>query len=138
MASRLRTAASLSSGGRGMGGSQDAQPAKRQHRRSSEMSGFIATSLRDGYRAANYKFRKPNLRQFKPFVFRPDLRTFNDAVVAFRTGAESLKRLFVSLTFVCRQRDVVAVEFHNHSLQLQSGFVGLNPACEPGQKSSAK
>jgi len=68
----------------------------------------------------------------------PDLHTFNDAVVAFRAGAESLKRLFVSLTFVGRQRDIVAVEFDNHSPQLQSGFVGLNLARGPGQKAPAK
>ena len=43
------------------------------------------------------------------------LRSFNDAVVAFRAGAECLKRLLVSLAFMSRQRDVIAVEFDNDS-----------------------
>jgi hypothetical protein len=30
----------------------------------------------------------------------------------------------------------MAVEFDNNSLQLQSGFVGLNLACGPGQKAT--
>ena len=53
-----------------------------------------------------------------------DLHTFNDPVVAFRTGAERLKRLLVSLAFVSRQRDVITVKFHND--RPQSSFVGLN------------
>jgi hypothetical protein len=44
-----------------------------------------------------------------------NLPTFNDAEVAFRAGAERLKRLLVSLAFVSRQRDVIAVEFDNDS-----------------------
>jgi hypothetical protein len=39
------------------------------------------------------------------------LRTFNNAVVAFRTGAKCLKRFLVSLAFVGREGDIVAVEF---------------------------
>jgi hypothetical protein len=66
------------------------------------------------------------------------LRPFNDAVVAFRAGAECLKRLLVSLAFVSRQRDVIAVELDNDSPLLQSGFVGLNLARGPGQKAPAE
>jgi len=44
-----------------------------------------------------------------------NLPTPNYAEVAFRAGAERLKRLFVSLAFVSRQRDVIAVEFDNDS-----------------------
>jgi len=64
--------------------------------------------------------------------FRPVLRTFNDAVVAFRAGAECLKRLLVSLTSVSRQRDVIAVEFDNDSPLRQPCFLGLNLARGPG------
>ena len=67
-----------------------------------------------------------------------DLHTFNDAEVALRARAECLKRLLVSLAFVGRQRDIIAVEFNNDSPQLQSGFVGLNLARGPGQKASAR
>jgi len=66
------------------------------------------------------------------------LRTFNDAVVALRGGAECLKRLLVSHAFVSRPRDVVAVEFDNDSPLLSSGYVGLNLARGPGQKAPAE
>jgi hypothetical protein len=46
--------------------------------------------------------------------------------------------LFVSLAFVSRQRDVIAVEFDNDSPLLQSGFVGLNLARGAGQKVPAE
>jgi hypothetical protein len=44
----------------------------------------------------------------------------------------------VSLAFVSRQRDVIAVEFDNDSQLLQSGFVGLNLARGRGQKAPAE
>ena len=67
-----------------------------------------------------------------------DLHTFNDPVVAFRTGAERLKRLLVSLAFVSRQRDVITVKFNDDRPLLQSSFMGLNLACGQGQKASAE
>ena len=63
--------------------------------------------------------------------FRLDLHAFNDAVIAFRAGAECLKRLLVSLAFVSRQCDVTAVEFDDDGPLRQSGFVGLNLARPP-------
>ncbi len=65
-----------------------------------------------------------------------DLRAFNDAVVAFRAGAECQKCLLVSLAFVSRQRDIIAVEFDDDRPLFQSGFVGLNLARGPGQKAA--
>jgi hypothetical protein len=67
-----------------------------------------------------------------------DLTTFNDAVVAFRAGAECLKRLLVSLAFVRHQRDDITVEFDNDSPLLHFGFVGLHLARGPGQKATAE
>src|SRR5262249_26773843 len=67
---------------------------------------------------------------------RNELRTLNDAVVAFRAGAKRLKRLLVSLAFVSRQRGVITVEFDNDRPLLQSRFAGLNLACGLGQKAS--
>ena len=61
-----------------------------------------------------------------------DLQTFDDAVVAFRAGAECLKRLLVSLAFVSCQRGVIVVEFDNDSAKPQSGFMGLNLTRGPG------
>ena len=66
------------------------------------------------------------------------LRTFNDPVVAFRTGAERVKRLLISLAFVSRQRGVIAFEFDNDSPLLQSSFVGLNLARAASQKVPAE
>src|SRR4029450_12526890 len=43
----------------------------------------------------------------------PHSRTLNDAEIALGAGAECLQRLLVRITFVSRQRDVVAVEFDN-------------------------
>src|SRR6516162_4411814 len=55
-----------------------------------------------------------------PFVLY--LHTFHDANVALRAGAECLKRLLVSLAFVCRPGDVIAVEFDKDRRLLQAGF----------------
>src|SRR5262245_40864936 len=41
------------------------------------------------------------------------LRAFHDAEVAIRAGAKCLKRPLVSLAFVSRAGDVIAVEFDN-------------------------
>ena len=56
------------------------------------------------------------------------LRAFNDAEVTLCAGAERLKRLSVSLAFVSRQCDLIAVEFDQDRPLPQSGFVGLNLA----------
>jgi len=61
------------------------------------------------------------------------LRAFNDAIVAFRAGTECLKCFLVSLAFVGREGDIIAVEFDNDGPQLQPGFVGLNLARGFGQ-----
>src|ERR1041385_698388 len=66
------------------------------------------------------------------------LRTFNDAVVAFRAQAECLKRFLVSLAFVSRKRDIVAVELDDDSPLLQSGFEGMHLARRQGQKAPAE
>jgi hypothetical protein len=68
----------------------------------------------------------------KSVRFRQSLRSFDDAEVALCAGAECLKRLSVSLAFVCRQGDFIAVEFDKYRPQPQSGFVGLNLARGPG------
>ncbi len=67
-----------------------------------------------------------------------DLRAFDDSKVAFRVGTERLKRLLVSLAFAGREGDLIAVELHKDRPQRQSGFVRLNLARRPGQKSSAE
>src|SRR5262252_8082770 len=74
----------------------------------------------------------PSIRRPSPFVFH--LHTFHDADVALRAGAECLKRLLVSLAFVSRPGDVIAVEFDKNGRLLQSGFVDLHLARGHGQK----
>src|SRR5215831_11318688 len=66
------------------------------------------------------------------------LHTFHDADGALRAGAECLKRLLVSLAFVSRPGDVIAVEFDKDRRLLQSGFVGLHLARGHGQKAPAE
>src|SRR5262245_59859883 len=71
---------------------------------------------------------------FVPSPFVLHLHTLHDAEVAFRAGAECLKRLLVSLAFVSRPGDLIAVEFHKDRALLQSGFVDLHLARGRGQK----
>jgi hypothetical protein len=66
------------------------------------------------------------------------LRTLDDAKVAFRSGTECLKRFLVSLAFVSREGNLVAVEFDKYRPLLQFGFVNLNLARGPGQKTPAE
>ena len=70
--------------------------------------------------------------------FKASLCPLDDTKVAIRTGTECLKRLLVSLTFVRCNSGVKTVEFDNNCPLLQSGFVGLNLAREPGQKTPAE
>ena len=78
------------------------------------------------------------LRGHAPPQTHRRLHTFHDAEVALRAGAECLKRLLVSLAFVSRQCDVIAVEFDDDGPLRQSGFVGLNLARGRGQKAPAE
>src|SRR6516165_7980753 len=66
------------------------------------------------------------------------LHTFHDAEVAPRAGAECLKRLLVSLAFVSRPGDVIAVEFDKDRRLHQSGFVDLHLARGHGQKARSE
>src|SRR5262245_54879385 len=77
-----------------------------------------------------------SIRLPTPSVFH--LHTFHDAEVALRAGAECLKRLLVSLAFVSRPGDVIAVEFDKDRRLLQSGFVGLHLARGHRQKAPAE
>src|SRR5262249_55700323 len=77
-----------------------------------------------------------SIRLATPFVLY--LRTFHDAEVALRAGAECLKRLLVSLAFVSRPGDVIAVEFDKDRRLLQSSLVGLHLARGHGQKARAE
>jgi|HubBroStandDraft_6_1064221.scaffolds.fasta_scaffold1409671_1 hypothetical protein len=62
------------------------------------------------------------------------LRTFYDPKVAFRAGTELLRCLLVSLSLLRRESNIIAVDFDKNCPLLQSGFVGLNLAGGPGQK----
>src|SRR5215831_4345145 len=77
-----------------------------------------------------------SIRLPTPFVFH--LHTFHDADIALRAGAECRKRLLVSLAFVSRPGDVIAVEFDKDRRLLQSGFVDLLLASGHGQKAPAE
>src|SRR6516162_2867300 len=77
-----------------------------------------------------------SIRLPTPSVFH--LYTFHNAEVALRAGAECLKRLLVSLAFVSRPGDVIAVEFDQDRRLLQAGFVGLHRARGYGQKAPAE
>src|SRR5215831_7067037 len=77
-----------------------------------------------------------SIRLRTPSVFH--LYTFHDAEVALRAGAECLKRLLVSLAFVSRPGDVIAVEFDKDRRLQQSGFVDLHLARGHGQKAPAE
>src|SRR5262245_45339424 len=82
---------------------------------------------------------RPGLASIRlPTAFVFHLRTFHDAEVPLRAGAECLKRLLVSLAFVSRPGDVIAVEFDKDRRLLQSGFVGLHLAGGHGQKAPAE
>ena len=54
------------------------------------------------------------------------LRTLNDPEVAFRAGAECLKRFLVSLAFTSLEGSVITVEFNNDNTLPQPGFVRVD------------
>jgi hypothetical protein len=66
------------------------------------------------------------------------LHTFNDAEVSFRAGSKGLKCFLVSGAFMCRQRDIITVEFDKDRSLLQSGFMGLNLTGGPSQKAPSE
>ncbi len=66
--------------------------------------------------------------------FKTGLGTRDDAKIAFCSGTESLKSLLVSIAFMSREGNLVAVELDKYRPQRQSGFVGLNLARGPVKK----
>jgi hypothetical protein len=81
---------------------------------------------------------RPNATSDPVRLFVLHLRTFHNAEVAFRAGAECPKRHLVRLAFMSRSGDFIAVEFDQDGRLLQSGFVDLPLALGQSQKAAAE